>query len=58
MSCEIRKVANGYMIFTDGFGAGYRGDVPQSNNIYVFETFDGMFNWLKVRFEKTESHAE
>ncbi len=48
---EVRQVANGFVIFTSGFGAGYADPFVSSNNTYVFKSLDEVKDFLVGHFK-------
>lgn len=50
MSYEIRKVANGYMVFPAYSINRDRGMMSDGSDYYVFETWEKAAEWLRVKF--------
>ena len=52
-TCEIRAVANGYMVFLSGFGPAYERNEMYSNTdeIFVFNTKSELYRFFDERLK-------
>lgn len=52
MAVEIRSVANGFIVFTSGFGPGYAQQGMRESDTYVFPTLALVMEFLEKHFKK------
>lgn len=54
----IERVNNGFIVRPFSFPELGRGIMHQNTDIFVFETFDAMVEWLDTHFTKPEQKSE